>query len=54
MTRLLLTGYAVASILTAGLTLAMYVSGSDLRQIFGFLLGGLGAASWQSCSSRRR
>ena len=46
MTRLLLTGYAVASILTAGLTLAMYVSGSDLRQIFGFLLGGLGAASW--------
>ena len=47
MTRLLLTGYAVASILTAGLTLAMYVSGSDLRQIFGFLLGGLAAASWQ-------
>ena len=46
MTRLLLTGYAVASILTAGLTLAMYVSGSDLRQIFGFLLGGLAGSSW--------
>ena len=46
LTRLLLTGYAVASVLTAFLTLAMYVSGSDLRQIFSFLLGGLGASSW--------
>lgn len=46
LTRLLLTGYAVASILTALLTMAMYVSGSDLRQIFSFLLGGLGGASW--------
>ena len=41
LTRLLLTGYAVASILTALLTMAMYVSGSELRQIFSFLLGGL-------------
>lgn len=46
LTRLLLTGYAVASILTALLTMAMYVSGSDLRQIFSFLLGGLGGSSW--------
>ena len=46
LTRLLLTGYAVASVLTAFLTLAMYVSGSDLQQIFGFLLGGLGGSSW--------
>lgn len=45
-TRLLLTGYAIASVLTAFLTLAMYVSGSELRQIFSFLLGGLAAASW--------
>jgi len=46
LTRLLLTGYAIASILTALLTMAMYVSGSDLRQIFAFLLGGLGGSSW--------
>ncbi len=46
LTRLLLTGYAIASILSALLTMAMYVSGSDLRQIFAFLLGGLGGASW--------
>ena len=42
LTRLLLTGYAVASVLTALLTMAMYVSGTELRQIFSFLLGGLG------------
>lgn len=46
LTRLLLTGYAIASVLTAFLTLAMYVSGAELRQIFSFLLGGLAAASW--------
>ena len=46
LTRLLLTGYAVASILAAMLTMAMYVSGSDLRQIFSFLLGGLAGSSW--------
>ncbi|MEO5885480.1 MAG: iron ABC transporter permease [Candidatus Limnocylindrales bacterium] len=46
LTRLLLTGYAIASILTALLTMAMYVSGSDLRQIFAFLLGGLAGSSW--------
>ena len=46
MTRLLLTGYAVGSILAALLTMAMYVSGANLRAIFSFLLGGLAAASW--------
>ena len=47
MTRLLLTGYAVGSILAALLTMAMYVSGTNLRAIFSFLLGGLAAASWE-------
>ena len=28
------------------LTMAMYVSGVELRQIFSFLLGGLGGSSW--------
>jgi iron complex transport system permease protein len=46
LTRLLLTGYAVGSVLAAMLTMAMYVSGAELRQIFSFLLGGLGGASW--------
>jgi iron complex transport system permease protein len=46
LTRLLLTGYAIGSVLAALLTLAMYVSGADLRQIFAFLLGGLAGASW--------
>ena len=44
---LLLTGYAVSSLLAAGLALAMYLSGAGLRQIFAFLLGGFAAASWQ-------
>jgi iron complex transport system permease protein len=43
---LLLTGYAVGSLLAAGLSLAMYLSGAGLRQIFFFLLGGFGQASW--------
>lgn len=46
LTRLLLTGYGIASILTALITMAMYVSGSELRQIFAFLLGGLAGSSW--------
>jgi iron complex transport system permease protein len=46
MTRLLLTGYAVGSILAALLTMAMYVSGTNLRAIFSFLLGGFAGASW--------
>jgi iron complex transport system permease protein len=46
LTGLLLTGYAVGSLLAAGLTMAMYLSGAQLRQIFSFLLGGFDGASW--------
>ena len=46
MTSLLLTGYAVGSLLAAGLAMAMYLSGAALRQIFSYLLGGFEAASW--------
>jgi iron complex transport system permease protein len=46
MTSLLLTGYAVGSLLAAGLALAMYLSGTNLRQIFSYLLGGFESASW--------
>ncbi len=46
MTSLLLTGYAVSSLLAAGLAMAMYLSGAGLRQIFSYLLGGFDAASW--------
>jgi len=46
MTSLLLTGYAVGSLLAAGLSMAMFVSGAGLRQIFAFLLGGFDSASW--------
>ncbi len=48
MTSILLTGYAVGSMLAAGLSLAMYVSGAQLRQIFYYLLGSLNGADWQS------
>lgn len=48
LTTLLLTGYAVGSLLAAGLALAMYLSGSQLRQIFFYLLGSLSGADWQS------
>jgi iron complex transport system permease protein len=46
MTGLLLTGYAVGSLLAAGLALAMFASGAALRQIFTFLLGSFDASSW--------
>jgi iron complex transport system permease protein len=46
MTSLLLTGYAIASLLAAGLSMAMFLSGAGLRQIFSFLLGGFEAATW--------
>lgn len=46
MTSLLLTGYAVGSLLAAGLAMAMYLSGAGLRQIFTYLLGGFEASSW--------
>jgi iron complex transport system permease protein len=46
-TSLLLTGYAIGSLLAAGLAMAMYLSGAGLRQIFAFLLGGFEASSWE-------
>ena len=46
LTGLLLTGYAVGSLLAAGLAMAMYLSGAALPQIVGFLLGGFDASSW--------
>jgi iron complex transport system permease protein len=47
MSSLLLTGYAVGSLLAAGLAMAMFVSGAGLRQIFGYLLGGFDSATWE-------
>ena len=46
LTSLLLTGYAVGSLLAAGLAMAMFLSGAALRQIFSYLLGGFDSASW--------
>jgi iron complex transport system permease protein len=46
LTSLLLVGYAVGSLLAAGLAMAMYLSGAALRQIFSYLLGGFDSASW--------
>jgi iron complex transport system permease protein len=46
LTSLLLTGYAVGSLLAAGLAMAMYLSGTNLRQIFFYLLGGFDGSSW--------
>ncbi|MEO6351338.1 MAG: iron chelate uptake ABC transporter family permease subunit [Candidatus Limnocylindrales bacterium] len=47
LTSVLLTGYAIGSLLAAGLAMTMYVSGSNLRQIFFYLLGSFSLASWQ-------
>jgi cobalamin transport system permease protein len=46
LTSLLLTGYALGSLLAAALAMAMYLSGSALRQIFSYLLGSFDSASW--------
>jgi len=46
LTSLLLTGYAVGSLLAAGLAMTMYLSGANLRQIFFYLLGGFEGSSW--------
>ena len=46
LTSLLLTGYAVGSLLAAGLAMAMYLSGAALGQIFAYLLGGFDGSSW--------
>jgi len=47
MTSVLLTGYAIGSLLAAGLATAMYLAGQNLRQIFFYLLGSFATASWQ-------
>lgn len=47
LTSVLLTGYAVGSLLAAGLAMTMYLSGSHLRQIFFYLLGSFSLSSWQ-------
>ncbi len=46
LTSVLLTGYAVGSLLAAGLAMTMYLAGSNLRQIFFYLLGSFSLASW--------
>ena len=51
LTSLLLTGYAVGSLLAAGLAMAMYLSGAALRQIFSYLLGGFDGASWSQLAA---
>jgi iron complex transport system permease protein len=43
---LLLTGYAVSSILAAGVALLMFLSGRALAAVFAWLMGSLASASW--------
>jgi iron complex transport system permease protein len=45
---LLLAGIAVAAIISAVISLLMTFSGQDIRTIYFWLLGGLGARGWQS------
>jgi iron complex transport system permease protein len=45
---LLLTGYAVSSVLAACVALLMFVSGRALGAIFGWLMGSLGGATWSN------
>jgi iron complex transport system permease protein len=51
LTGLLLTGYAVGSLLAAGLSLAMYFSGAHVRQIFFYLLGSFASAGWSQLAT---
>jgi iron complex transport system permease protein len=46
LTSVLLTGYAVGSLLAAGLAMTMYLAGNNLRQIFFYMLGSFSLASW--------
>lgn len=43
---LLLAGYAISSLLSAGVALLMFVSGDRLAAVVTWLLGSLGGASW--------
>jgi iron complex transport system permease protein len=47
MSSVLLTGYAVGSLLAAGLAMAMYLAGTNIRQIFFYLLGSFSQSSWE-------
>ena len=47
---ILLVGYAVGSVLAAGLAMAMYLSGDNLRRIVAYLLGSFADASWSQVS----
>ena len=44
---LLLAGYAVSSLLSAGVALLMFVSGDRLAAVISWLLGSLAGASWE-------
>lgn len=46
LSSVLLTGYAIGSLLAAGLAITMYLSGQNLRQMFFYLLGSFSLASW--------
>jgi len=48
---LLLSGIAVAAIISAVISLAMTFSGQQIRLIYFWLLGGLGARGWQSLAA---
>ena len=45
---LLLTGYAVSSVLSAGVALLMYFSGNHLGAIFAWLMGSLDGSAWRN------
>jgi iron complex transport system permease protein len=45
---LLLAGIAVAAVIAAAISLVMTFSGEEIRAIYFWLLGGLGARGWQS------
>src|SRR5205823_14475412 len=45
---LLLAGIAVAAVISAVMSIVMSLAGEQIRSIYFWLLGGLGARSWQS------
>ena len=48
---LLLAGIAVAAIISAAISLVMTFSGAEIRSIYFWLLGGLGARGWQALAA---
>jgi iron complex transport system permease protein len=48
---LLLAGIAVAAMISAAISLVMTFSGTEIRSIYFWLLGGLGARGWQSLTA---